>query len=154
MNWEAIGAVGEILGAIAVFASLFYLAIQIRGNTRQAKAAMVQSISAELAKGTDASSQNPEFAALMLKAISGEELSHVEHFRIQQFVNRCFNTYLAVQHAYDRGQLDRDYYESVCHDVNRIVAAPVFAKELRRLLESFPIEREKEMFKGLRAESD
>ena len=30
MDWEAIGAVGEILGAIAVVATLAYLAIQIR----------------------------------------------------------------------------------------------------------------------------
>lgn len=35
MNWEAIGAVGEIVGAMAVVASLAYLAIQIRHNTRQ-----------------------------------------------------------------------------------------------------------------------
>ncbi|NKC00281.1 MAG: hypothetical protein GKR90_17595 [Pseudomonadales bacterium] len=28
MNWEAIGAVGEILGAIAVLATLVYLAIR------------------------------------------------------------------------------------------------------------------------------
>ena len=34
MNWEAIGAIGEILGAFAVFASLLYLAIQIRHNSR------------------------------------------------------------------------------------------------------------------------
>ena len=33
MNWEAIGAVGEILGAIAVLLSLAYLAVQIRQNT-------------------------------------------------------------------------------------------------------------------------
>ena len=30
MNWDAIGAIGEILGAIAVVATLFYLAVQIR----------------------------------------------------------------------------------------------------------------------------
>ena len=35
MNWEAIGAVGEIVGAAAVVMSLAYLAIQIRHNTRQ-----------------------------------------------------------------------------------------------------------------------
>ena len=34
MNWEAIGAIGEITGAVAVFASLVYLAVQIRQNTR------------------------------------------------------------------------------------------------------------------------
>ena len=34
MNWEAIGAVGEIVGAVAVVGTLFYLAIQIRQNNR------------------------------------------------------------------------------------------------------------------------
>ncbi len=38
MNWDAIGAIGEILGAIAVFASLAYLAVQIRNNSNIAKA--------------------------------------------------------------------------------------------------------------------
>jgi hypothetical protein len=35
MNWEAIGAIGEILGAIAVLATLIYLAVQVR-STRDA----------------------------------------------------------------------------------------------------------------------
>ena len=30
MNWEATGAAGEILGAVAVIASLLYLARQVR----------------------------------------------------------------------------------------------------------------------------
>ncbi len=34
MNWDAIGALGEIAGAVAVFASLVYLALQMRQNTR------------------------------------------------------------------------------------------------------------------------
>jgi hypothetical protein len=35
MNRQAIGAVGELIGGIAVVVSLVYLAIQIRQNTRQ-----------------------------------------------------------------------------------------------------------------------
>ena len=35
MNWEAIGAIGEVVGALAVLLTLVYLAIQIRQNTRQ-----------------------------------------------------------------------------------------------------------------------
>ena len=34
MNWEAIGAVGEVLGALGVIATLGYLAFQIRQNTQ------------------------------------------------------------------------------------------------------------------------
>ncbi len=33
MNWEAIGPIGEIVGALAVFLTLIYLAIQIKQNT-------------------------------------------------------------------------------------------------------------------------
>ena len=33
MNWEAIGAIGEIIGAIAVVITLVYLAAQLRTNT-------------------------------------------------------------------------------------------------------------------------
>ena len=34
MNWEAIGAVGEVLGAGAVMITLGYLAVQIRQSTQ------------------------------------------------------------------------------------------------------------------------
>ena len=39
MNWEAVGATGELIGSVAVLATLVYLAIQIRQNTRSLKAA-------------------------------------------------------------------------------------------------------------------
>ena len=35
MSWEAIGAVGEVVGAVAVLATLLYLAVQIRQNIDQ-----------------------------------------------------------------------------------------------------------------------
>lgn len=48
MDWEAIGAIGEILGAIAVIASLFYVAYQVRQNTEQNK---LNTVSMESASG-------------------------------------------------------------------------------------------------------
>ena len=33
MNWEAIGAIGEIIGAISVLATLIFLSSQLRQNT-------------------------------------------------------------------------------------------------------------------------
>jgi poly(3-hydroxyalkanoate) synthetase len=35
VNWEALGAIGEVVGAIGVIATLGYLAVQIRQNTTQ-----------------------------------------------------------------------------------------------------------------------
>ena len=53
MNWEAIGAVGEILGAIAVIASLFYVAYQVKQNTRQNKLNAISLESANSEAGTN-----------------------------------------------------------------------------------------------------
>jgi hypothetical protein len=44
MNWEAIGAIGEILGALAVVASLVYLAIQIKQSSRIERSRAFQEI--------------------------------------------------------------------------------------------------------------
>ena len=37
MNWEAIGAIGQIVGALVVVVSLIYLAREIRTNARSAR---------------------------------------------------------------------------------------------------------------------
>ena len=45
MNWEAIGAIGEILGAAGVIGTLAYLAVQIRRNTNTIRAQAFHSVS-------------------------------------------------------------------------------------------------------------
>ena len=39
MNWDAIGAIGEVGGAVAVVVTLIYLAVQLRQNTRAIRSA-------------------------------------------------------------------------------------------------------------------
>ena len=44
MNWEALGAIGEIIGAAGVIVSLLYLAVQVRNNSRQLRHAAAQAV--------------------------------------------------------------------------------------------------------------
>jgi len=44
MNWDAMGAIGEVIGAITVVASLIYLAGQIRHTNRLANSNSLQSV--------------------------------------------------------------------------------------------------------------
>lgn len=44
MNWEAIGAIGEVIGALGVVISLVYLATQIRSQNNETKLAAVHEI--------------------------------------------------------------------------------------------------------------
>lgn len=43
MNWEALGAIGEIVGAIAVILTLLYLATQLKQNSASTRAATYSS---------------------------------------------------------------------------------------------------------------
>jgi hypothetical protein len=43
MDWNALGAIGEIVGALAVFLTLGYLAVQIRQNTKAVRASALDS---------------------------------------------------------------------------------------------------------------
>jgi hypothetical protein len=44
VNWEAISAIGQIVGALAVVISLIYLAREIGSNARSARMASVGSL--------------------------------------------------------------------------------------------------------------
>ena len=45
MNWEAIAAIAQLVGTIAVIITLAFLAVQVRGNTKVANAQARHSIS-------------------------------------------------------------------------------------------------------------
>ncbi len=47
MNWDAIGAIGEISGAIAVVATLLYLSKQIRQNSRSVEISALRDTTAQ-----------------------------------------------------------------------------------------------------------
>ncbi len=73
MNWEAIGAIGEILGAIAVVCSLAYLAIQVRQNSRNVQSQNINSQAEQLQKFADLQAM-PEVLASLKKVYVGGEV--------------------------------------------------------------------------------
>jgi hypothetical protein len=87
MNWNAIGAVGELLGAMGVIISLVYLAVQIRRNTRTQKRANVGDIATELATTARCTATDPELASLLLRGYSDiGSLNSVERYRFDTFL--------------------------------------------------------------------
>ena len=64
MNWEAIGAVGEVLGAIGVIVTLAYLAVQIRRNTTAMRAESSRSSAQATGAASIAIAQDGELARI------------------------------------------------------------------------------------------
>ena len=87
MDWAAIGAVSEVIAAVAVVISLVYLATQVRQATKIARATTRNAI----AESAQALSQdvidNADMAEIFVKHLNGEELNAVEMLRLQ---GRCY----------------------------------------------------------------
>ena len=101
MNWDAIGAVGEILGAMAVVVSLISVAIQIRQNTNETKMQRTQSL---IQANSDVNSQmanNKEPADLFLAAVLDyRDLSGSEQMRFGALSFSAFNRYSFAYHQF------------------------------------------------------
>jgi hypothetical protein len=70
MNWDAIGAVGEAIGAAGVIASLVYLAIQIRASTRASAVQAKLQATRLLSEVMDSLIQTPELNDLYLRGLA------------------------------------------------------------------------------------
>ena len=63
MNWDALSAVAESVGAIGVVATLVYLAVQIRDNTKAVRAATYDSFVAQFRDWNAPLRASPELSA-------------------------------------------------------------------------------------------
>ena len=130
MNWEAIGAVGEVLGAIGVIVTLGYLAVQIRQNTRQiefSSKATVASATQEFFSRLD-SFQNlliesdraaRSWASGMTGEVDRAELASFEVLAIRFY--RLWETFF-LQHQ--EGLIADDLFESVARRFDRFSVSP------------------------------
>ena len=62
MNWDAIGAIGEIIGAVAVVLSLIYLGFQIRHNSISSRAQSELTMIHRFADWHGRAAEHPELA--------------------------------------------------------------------------------------------
>jgi len=104
MNWEAIGAIGEIVGAIAVVATLGYLAIQVRHANAVAKANAYREIHQDVGQLFGDVMSNPELYRIWRSGlVSGESLADEDREKLGMMLIRLFG---ALDTGHHSGWLD------------------------------------------------
>lgn len=84
MNLQELAQIGGVVGVIA---SLIYVAIQIRNNSRATRAATFQQLSSALASDWLDMSRNPEMISLVLRGSDDfESLNRIEKARMRFFL--------------------------------------------------------------------
>jgi hypothetical protein len=82
MNWDAIGAVAELVGAVGVIVTLIYLATQVRQNTKSISTSSFQATTDALNQVNALIAGNADLAEIFTAVRNGKiDLTPVEYTR-------------------------------------------------------------------------
>ena len=133
MNWDAIGAIGEILGASAVFITLGYLAVQIRQNTRTLKTSALKSVQ-DLFLLTD---HNERYIGYLMKARRNEELTLEERAHMVERLLTILRTFERLWHEHRLGTLSQYQFDQNLDLLRWALSEPAARRMWRHLSQSF-----------------
>jgi hypothetical protein len=148
MNWEALGAIGEIVGAVAVVVTLGYLAVQMRQNTRSVRASMFQSLVEQIVNFNRSFTEDPELAQTYLKGLEDlEGLSEADRARMTFTLFSHFQIFQSMYYQRQLFTIEPEYWESWRDTILMYYRLPgvqrwwqlrkdIFSKKFREFLEA------------------
>src|SRR5215475_1575195 len=128
MNWDAISAISQLVGSIAVVLSVLYLALQVHRSTRVAKLATQDAAAAALRDVTKPFMENSELERIWrigledIGALYVEERARFFHATYQWL--KAFET---IHFHYIYGLMDKQLWEGWQELLRHYVAAPGIA---------------------------
>jgi len=112
MNWEAISATAEIIGAVGVIVSLIYLALQVRSNTRAMMAQSARDAVAAMRDFNKSMVEDAELARIFRLGTEGlSNLTEEERGRFGHILFNFFKTAEELHYQYIQETLDPEIWE-------------------------------------------
>jgi hypothetical protein len=125
MNWDAIGAVGEVIGGVLVLATLFYLARQIKQNTRETRSSSYHQVTDSFNAINLSIAQSPELGDLYVKGNAYfESLTEAEQARYAFLILSPLRVMDVIYHHSRTGTADSSLWESEIPTLMGIFSAP------------------------------
>lgn len=134
VNWEAAGAIGEIIGAAAVVLSLIYLASQIRTQNRETRAASVHQVLHEYSAAISRL-QEPEMADIWVAAIEDlDSLSESQRLRFVVYLMVAVRSFEDAYFQWREGRLEENIWRPLLTSLLDVKSTEAFTRfwELRR----------------------
>lgn len=112
MNWEAIGAIGEVLGAVGVLITLVYLSIQVRNNTAETHNATLESV---MSADTDARNAliNGPIPKIMAAVSSEQSITEDEKMALTYYIQAYMQGWEVAFYLNQRGSLPDDVLHAI-----------------------------------------
>ena len=135
MNWEAVGAIGEILGAAGVIGSLVFVGWQLLQNTHALRTATSHSHMEIYTSLSVRIAENRELATLWSLGLTDlSSLDDVDRIRFISFASSAFRYYETSYVQHSKGNLDDELWYNVEKQLRDMTTAPGIRSwwELRR----------------------
>jgi hypothetical protein len=127
MNWEAVGAIAELAGAIGVILSLIYLASQIRQNTRSLQASTFQSMHDSAVQRLLAVADNDGLADRYLQGMQDPSSLHGrERLQLDQFLQAMLRGFENYYYQHQKGLLEQELWVGYRESIRAAVSPPGF----------------------------
>lgn len=129
MNWDAVAAVAELLGALGVIASLIYLAGQVRSSGSQSRQASIRSIVNQMNKIWTQMAAERDHAGIWVRGSKGVSNLKDETERVQfsALLLSIFRPYEEIFHYRRDGLVDDWTWESISPQCHALMGTPGFA---------------------------
>lgn len=149
MQWDAVSAIGQIVGALAVIGTLLYLATQIRQTNQISRFGTSKEIMTKFDTLNAMVASDPALRSALRRA---PPLTDDEEEQVYTFANMYVNTWVTCQAAHDNGLVDHGFYLMAKKDVHfEITRWPNFADSVNRVLANYPEFRDYDIFSGIKA---
>ena len=133
MNWDALGAIAELLGAIAVLATLLYLARQIRESSKAQTLSTYNSFIDGYMRLNEWTTGTPERASLTIMILedSERELTEIESFQMNMILRNLGNHLLRMLRLYEAGTIQENDWLNFAGEARQIFSASKYGREFK-----------------------
>jgi len=133
VNWDALSAIAEMVGALAVVATLGYLAAQIRTNTAAVNHASRQATLLGRAESGRWLASDPDVGELLFRGFDDPgQLSDLEWRRFLLVAQSILRTFELAFIDFEEGRITADFWKPQEHTLLYWCAQPGFRKVLSR----------------------
>ena len=127
MNWEAAGAIGEILGAAGVILTLIYLALQLRQNTKSTNANIVATHLQAYGDTIRVAGQSLENARTMRKGMNDLDLlDEDERSQFLYLIGQWLLAWDSLYALYKDGLLPESQWHRIRSDIRNAMSMAGF----------------------------
>lgn len=124
MNWDALGAIGEVFGSLLVLATLVYVAIQTRDLNKQSQAEARYTFVDAVADINMVIAQNKETASVWRRGLeSTDSLDVDERMQFFMLIGQYVNLWSVMHQLYEDNLLPQTQWAIVKNDVTSILGS-------------------------------